>query len=98
MTCQDSSRRSRNDDGGSIMVGLWSAWINAKSEKAARKVNGWLQRQLGRDLLKLSMSRYGQAGDCWVVSFHISLASQNWNDQVVEVIALGQQVGRAWML
>jgi hypothetical protein len=80
------------------MAVLWSAWINAASEKAARKVFRWLQHQLGRSSSQLTMVKYVQADGCWVVTFHTSLSSQTWNDRVVEVIALGQQVSRGWTL
>jgi hypothetical protein len=75
----------------------WKMWTEAKSEEKVLRVFERVRRNLGREALDLSIEPYPKITG-FVVAFWIELESQTWNDSVVEVIALGQRVGRQWTL
>jgi hypothetical protein len=70
----------------------WNVWSDAKSEKSVRHVAKWLVRELARPAEQLTFAPYPKTGG-WTFSFQTQLLGASWNDQVVDLIALGQRVG-----
>jgi hypothetical protein len=56
-----------------------------------------LLRRLGRPADQLIFAPYPKTGG-WTFSFQTRLEGASWNDHVVDVIALGQDVAYAWTL
>ena len=79
------------------MQARWSVWTDATSEKSARNVAARLLRELARPAEQLAFAPYPKTGG-WTFSFRTQVTGACWNDYVVDVIALGQRVGRAWIL
>lgn len=79
------------------MVSHWSAFVNAKSPDAARRILKCLETEFGHSLDKVSIEPYTKTGG-HKSTFYGRLSATTWNDAVVEVIELGQRVARAWEL
>jgi hypothetical protein len=76
---------------------VWSVFCGANSDEAARKVAKWFQQRLEREILDLALEPYPKTGG-WTFTARTPLVGTAWNDQVVEAISLGQQIGYAWRL
>jgi hypothetical protein len=79
------------------MQSIWKLWVTAKTEPAARRVYSRLIDRMAHPASVLSIEPYPKTGG-FIVAFQIILASQEWNDAVVEVIALGQRVAYGWYI
>jgi hypothetical protein len=75
----------------------WNVWSDAKSEKNARHVAKWLISELARPVEQLTFGPYPKTGG-WTFSFQMRLSGASWNDQIVDLIALGQRVAHGWIL
>jgi hypothetical protein len=89
--------------GGSIdmdrapLLVTWTAWTDAKSEKAARVVAARLFATLDHAVENEAFARYGKTGG-WRFTFRTQLNAATRNDGVVVTIALGMRVGYSWVL
>jgi hypothetical protein len=79
------------------MRSLWKIWVEAKSEGQARRVSERVRRILGREAVDQRVEPYPKIPGFLVV-FCMVLEGGAWNDCVVELIELGQRVGREWIL
>ena len=79
------------------MQSVWKLWVTAKTEPAARRVYTRLIDRMAHPATVLAIEPYPKT-DGFVVAFQVILASQGWNDAVVEVIALGQRVAYGWYM
>lgn len=79
------------------MYSFWKVWINAKAEHHARRVLERVQRALGREAVDHAIEPYPKTRG-FLERFRMELRSEGWNDCVIEVIELGQRVGRGWIL
>lgn len=75
----------------------WRVWLNTDSETKARTVLKWFFERLGREPADTTIEPYSKTGG-FVAAFVLEMEAIAWNDQVVEVIALGERVGRGWIL
>lgn len=75
----------------------WTAWTDAKSEKAARVVAAHLFATLDHAVENEAFARYGKTGG-WRFTFRTQLNEATRNDGVVVTIALGMRVGYSWVL
>lgn len=75
----------------------WRVWVTAKAEIAAQRVCNRVLQQLEKSVVNLSMEPYPKTGG-FVLNFEVALKSGTWADSVIEVIALGQRIGRQWTL
>jgi hypothetical protein len=78
------------------MEAKWRVWSDATSEKSARVVAIRFLRKLGRSADGLTFEAYPKTGG-WTF-FDTRLEGATWNDEVVDVIALGQRVAYHWSL
>jgi len=78
-------------------MSVWSVWSPAKSERSARKVHKWLEERLGRETVATTFEPYPKIGG-WMFTFHVPLTGEIHSERVVELIALGQRIGRGWIL
>ncbi|MFC1833598.1 hypothetical protein ACFL2Q_02545 [Thermodesulfobacteriota bacterium] len=78
------------------MKSYWKFWCNAKSEASARILLTRFIDKLHREVSVDAIESYHKGG--FVISFYLSHDLGIWNDFVVDVIELGQQVGYDWRL
>ncbi|MBV9927872.1 MAG: hypothetical protein JOZ96_22825 [Acidobacteria bacterium] len=79
------------------MNSLWKMWVDARTEEKALKLCERVLERMGRDASDKRAEPYPKTGG-FVVSFAVGLEHAEWNDAVVEVIALGQRVAHGWAL
>jgi hypothetical protein len=79
------------------MVSHWSAFVDAKTTEAARRILKCLETEFGRSLDDVSINPNTKTGG-HKSTFYVRLVATTWNDAVVEIIELGQRVARAWEL
>jgi hypothetical protein len=75
----------------------WTAWSDAKSEKAARVVAARLFAALHHPVEHEAFARYDKTGG-WRFTFRTRLDEATRNDCVVAALALGMRVGYSWIL
>jgi hypothetical protein len=80
-----------------LMRLLWNMWVEAKTKDKALKLCQSLLERMGKDATGKEAEPYPKTGG-FVVSFATEIEDGQWNDVVVEAIALGQRVGSGWIL
>jgi hypothetical protein len=75
----------------------WTAWTDAKSEKAARAVAARLFAALHHPVEHEAFARYDNTGG-WRFTFQTRLVEATRNDGLVATSALGMRVGYSWTL
>lgn len=75
----------------------WTAWSDAKSEKAARVVASRLFAALDHPVENEAFAPYDKIGG-WRFTFRTRLDEATRNDCVVAALALGMHVGYSWIL
>ncbi|WP_165248253.1 hypothetical protein [Paludisphaera soli] len=76
---------------------FWKIWTDARSEAKTLRLFEQVRRNLDREALDRSIEPYPKLQG-FVAAFWVEPEGGTWNDQVVEVIALGQRVGYGWRL
>jgi hypothetical protein len=76
---------------------MWTAWTDAKSEKAARVVAGRLFAALDHPVEHETFAPYNKT-DGWRFTFQTRLAGATRNDRVVAALDLDMRVGHSWIL
>ncbi len=79
------------------MQSIWKLWVTAKTEQTARRIYTRVTGRIAYPATLLTIEPYPKT-EGFVVTFQVTLASQTWNDAVVEVIALGQRVAYGWFM
>ena len=67
-------------------------WVNAKNEDNAIKLLERLEEKLGKKLFEINVEPYTKING-FVISSTLFAETNNWNDSVVETIALAQKIG-----
>jgi hypothetical protein len=78
------------------MKAAWRIFIESAKETKAVKVFARFCGELGVSIDGLVLEPYHKGG--YVASFETQLESDQWNDCVVEIIALGQRVAYQWLI
>ena len=75
----------------------WTLWTEADTEQQAAHVLERLTAAMRREAQDVRYQPDREHGGM-IVRFGVTHADAAWNDLVVDVIALAQQVGQAWTL
>ena len=76
---------------------FWKIWTKTNTKKKALEVFLRLLKRAGRTAEVLSVELYPKI-DGHVIRFTIYLESETWNDQIVEIIGIGQSIAHDWSL
>ena len=76
------------------MKSQWKIWCETKNINTANNLLLKVKKQLSTIVLDETLAPYEKGG--FVISFWVNHPCVSWNDYVVEVIALGQSLGRNW--
>ena len=79
------------------MISEWFIWCDTKTEHKARKLLDRVAACLQRTPT-ITGVEYDVDTPGYTVNFRIELKSDRWNDAVVELIALGQEVADTWRI
>ena len=79
------------------MHNCWRIWCDARTEQKALKLYHCVIDAIGREATRRKIEPYPKING-YVIEFDVALASQAWNDAVVEVIELGQRFATGWQL
>ncbi len=79
------------------MHSFWRIWCDARTQQKALKLYNRVTSALGRDVTLRSIEPYPKING-FMINFDLPLASQTWNDAVVEVIRLGQCFAVGWQI
>jgi hypothetical protein len=77
-------------------ISIWKAWLDAHTHEAAERVCSRIQKELGRDMVDLSIEPYHKGGH--VASWTHTHDTVDANAVVVDVIATGQRIANGWVL
>ena len=79
------------------MHDFWRIWCDARTEQKALKLYHRVIDAIGGEATRPKIEPYPKING-FMIAFDVALASQAWNDAVVEVIELGQRFAIGWQL
>ncbi len=79
-----------------LLKSFWRVFTETKSEKSARTVLGRFERTISQEIVLYKISNYYKGGH--EITFELQHENNVRSEIIIEVISLGERVGRGWHL